>query len=43
MIARLIAASARNPFLILLLMGGISATGVWAIYHTPLDAIPGTS
>jgi Cu(I)/Ag(I) efflux system membrane protein CusA/SilA len=43
MIARLIAFSARNPFLMVLLMVGIIAGGLWAIYHTPLDAIPDLS
>ena len=43
MIARIIAYSARNPFIILLLVGCIIGGGVWAIYHTPLDAIPDLS
>jgi Cu(I)/Ag(I) efflux system membrane protein CusA/SilA len=43
MIARLIAFSARNPFLIVLLIGAILGGGLWAIYHTPLDAIPDLS
>jgi Cu(I)/Ag(I) efflux system membrane protein CusA/SilA len=43
MISRIIAFSARNPFLVLLLIGAIVAGGVWAIYNTPLDAIPDLS
>src|SRR5260370_28870589 len=43
MISRIIAFSARNPFLIILLIVAIIAGGVWAMYHTPLDAIPDLS
>ena len=43
MIARIIAYSARNPFIILLLIGCIIGGGLWAVYHTPLDAIPDLS
>src|SRR5215470_9477220 len=43
MLARLIEFSARNPFLVILLVVSIVAGGVWAIYHTPLDAIPDLS
>jgi len=43
MIARIIAYSARNPFIILLLIACIIGSGLWAIYHTPLDAIPDLS
>jgi Cu(I)/Ag(I) efflux system membrane protein CusA/SilA len=43
MIARLIEFSARNPFLIVLLIVAIVAGGGWAIYNTPLDAIPDLS
>src|SRR5229473_2312765 len=43
MIARLIEFSARNPFLIVLLIVVIVAGGGWAIYNTPLDAIPDLS
>jgi Cu(I)/Ag(I) efflux system membrane protein CusA/SilA len=43
MIARLIAFSARNPFLIVLLIAVIIGGGLWAIYHTPLDALPDLS
>src|SRR5512146_1129241 len=43
MIARIIAYSARNPFIILLLIACIIGGGLWAIYHTPLDAIPDLS
>jgi len=43
MIARIIAFSARNPFLIVMLIVAIVAGGIWAIYNTPLDAIPDLS
>jgi Cu(I)/Ag(I) efflux system membrane protein CusA/SilA len=43
MIARVIAFSARNRLLVLLLIAGIVAGGLWAVYHTPLDAIPDLS
>jgi Cu(I)/Ag(I) efflux system membrane protein CusA/SilA len=43
MIARVIAFSARNPFLVVLLIAAIVASGIWAIYNTPLDAIPDLS
>ncbi len=43
MIARVIEFSARNPFLIVVLIAAILGGGVWALYHTPLDAIPDLS
>jgi Cu(I)/Ag(I) efflux system membrane protein CusA/SilA len=43
MIARIIAWSARNTFLVLLLVVAISGGGLWAIFNTPLDAIPDLS
>src|ERR1035437_6107374 len=43
MIARVIEFSARNAFLIVALIVVIIAGGVWAMYHTPLDAIPDLS
>jgi Cu(I)/Ag(I) efflux system membrane protein CusA/SilA len=43
MIARIIEFSARNPFLIIVLILAILAGGAYAIYHTPLDAIPDLS
>src|SRR5438477_9421902 len=43
MIARLIEFSARNRFLVALLIAAIIGSGVWAVYHTPLDAIPDLS
>jgi copper/silver efflux system protein len=43
MIARLIKLSARNPFLIVVLVVAILAGGGWAIVNTPLDAIPDLS
>lgn len=43
MIERLIAFSARNAFVVLLLVAGIVGGGVWAIKNTPIDAIPDLS
>jgi Cu(I)/Ag(I) efflux system membrane protein CusA/SilA len=43
MIDRLIAFSARNGFLVLLLMAAIVGGGVWAIQRTPIDAVPDLS
>jgi len=43
MIDKLIAFSARNAFIVLLLMLAIVGGGVWAIRQTPIDAIPDLS
>src|SRR5437588_2627265 len=43
MIARLIEFSARNRFLVVLLIAAVIGSGLWAVYHTPLDAIPDLS
>ena len=43
MIARLIRWSIANRFLVLLATLMVSAWGVWALYRTPLDAIPDLS
>ncbi|HZS59311.1 MAG TPA: CusA/CzcA family heavy metal efflux RND transporter [Gemmatimonadaceae bacterium] len=43
MIERLIAFSARNAFIVILLMVGITGGGIWAIRNTPIDAIPDLS
>ena len=43
MIARVIEFSARNPFLIVVLVATTLAGGSWAIFNTPLDAIPDLS
>jgi Cu(I)/Ag(I) efflux system membrane protein CusA/SilA len=43
MIARIIEFSARNAFLMLMLVVGIIGGGLWALYNTPLDAIPDLS
>ena len=43
MIERLIALSARNAFIVILLMLAIGGGGVWAIRSTPIDAIPDLS
>jgi Cu(I)/Ag(I) efflux system membrane protein CusA/SilA len=42
-IEKIIEASARNKFLVLLLVGILVAWGIWALKHTPLDAIPDLS
>src|SRR2546428_1243816 len=43
LIERLIATSARNAFLVIVLIIFGIAGGVWALIHTPLDAIPDLS
>ncbi|MFA5911652.1 MAG: CusA/CzcA family heavy metal efflux RND transporter [Vicinamibacterales bacterium] len=43
MIDKLIAFSARNGFVVLLLIVAITGGGVWAIRSTPIDAIPDLS
>ena len=43
MIEKLIAFSARNAFIVLLLMLAIVGGGVWAIRSTPIDAVPDLS
>ncbi len=43
MIDKLIAFSARNAFIVILLMIGITGGGIWAIRNTPIDAIPDLS
>ena len=43
MIGRIIEASARNLFLVLLLTALVIAGGVYAVLHTPLDALPDLS
>jgi Cu(I)/Ag(I) efflux system membrane protein CusA/SilA len=43
MIARVIEFSARNPFLVVVLVLAILGGGAWALFHTPLDAIPDLS
>jgi Cu(I)/Ag(I) efflux system membrane protein CusA/SilA len=42
-IERLIAFSARNAFIVILLVVAIVGGGVWAIRNTPIDAIPDLS
>jgi copper/silver efflux system protein len=42
-LARIIELSARNKFLVLLLIFFLVAWGIWAIQNTPLDAIPDLS
>jgi Cu(I)/Ag(I) efflux system membrane protein CusA/SilA len=43
MIEKLIEYSARNRVIILLLFCMITAWGIWAVYTTPVDAIPDLS
>jgi copper/silver efflux system protein len=43
MIERIIEGSARNRFLIFLMVIFLSAMGVWALKNTPLDAVPDLS
>ncbi|MBI2715513.1 MAG: efflux RND transporter permease subunit [Rhizobiales bacterium] len=43
MIARIIEFSARNTFLMVLMVVGIVGGGLWAVFNTPLDAIPDLS
>jgi Cu(I)/Ag(I) efflux system membrane protein CusA/SilA len=43
MLAKIIELSARNKFLVFLVVAFLTAWGVWAVYHTPLDAIPDLS
>ncbi len=43
MITRLIETSARNPFLVILFVLLLAASGVWAVFAVPLDAIPDLS
>ena len=43
MIEKLIAFSARNAFIVILLMIAITGAGVWAISRTAIEAIPDLS
>ena len=43
MLGRIIEASARNLFLVLLLTALVDAGGVYAVLRTPLDALPDLS
>ncbi|MDD5170167.1 MAG: efflux RND transporter permease subunit, partial [Syntrophales bacterium] len=43
MIAKIIEISARNKFLVFLVMVLAVIWGAWALKHTPLDAIPDLS
>ena len=43
MIEKIIEASARNRFLVFLMVIFLSAAGIWALKNTPLDAIPDLS
>jgi Cu(I)/Ag(I) efflux system membrane protein CusA/SilA len=43
MIEKIIEASARNKFIVFLMIFFLSAAGIWALKKTPLDAIPDLS
>ena len=43
MLAKIIELSARNKFLVFLVVVFLTVWGIWAVYHTPLDAIPDLS
>jgi len=43
MISKIIEYSARNKFIVFLLVGFLAIWGIWAIKHIPLDAIPDLS
>src|SRR6267154_320066 len=43
MIARIIEYSIRNKWLVLLVWAGIAVWGLYAVIHTPVDAIPDLS
>jgi Cu(I)/Ag(I) efflux system membrane protein CusA/SilA len=43
MLAKIIELSARNKFLVFLLVAFLAVWGIWAVAHTPLDAIPDLS
>src|SRR3972149_4927071 len=43
MLAKIIELSARNKFLVFLVVTFLVVWGVWAVYNTPLDAIPDLS
>ncbi|HLP78202.1 MAG TPA: efflux RND transporter permease subunit, partial [Candidatus Paceibacterota bacterium] len=43
LIERIIEWSARNKFMVFMLVGALLAGGVYAMRHTPLDAIPDLS
>ncbi len=43
MLSKIIELSARNKFFVFLFVVFLTVWGVWAVYHTPLDAIPDLS
>ena len=43
MIEKIIEASARNRFLVFLMVGFLTVMGIWALKNTPLDAVPDLS
>jgi len=43
MVARIIDFSARNRFIVFLLLFGLAAAGLWALRNAPIDAVPDIS
>ena len=43
MVERIIEYSARNRFIVFLLVAAFSAAGLWAMWQTPIDALPDIS
>lgn len=43
MLSKIIEFSAKNKFLVFLMVVFLALWGIWAVYHTPLDAIPDLS
>ena len=43
MVERIIEFSARNRFIVFLLVFALSAVGLWAMWQTPIDALPDIS
>ena len=43
MVERIIEFSARNRFIVFLLVFGLATAGLWAMKNTPVDAIPDQS
>ncbi|MBI2901306.1 MAG: efflux RND transporter permease subunit, partial [Planctomycetes bacterium] len=43
LIGKVIEASVRNRFIVILLVLAVSAGGLWCLYRTPVDAIPDLS
>lgn len=43
MVERIIEYSAKNRFIVFLLVLAVAAVGLWALWHTPVDALPDIS